>query len=215
MGALGARFFSHVQAAGFYGRLLRDVLALLPDGTGRTLLDVGCGPGALTRLAAARGYHATGIDSDPAMIARAKRIARRENSPATFAFATLSESPGRFPPASVVVAASLLAVVPDPAVAVDELWSCVAPGGVLLIAEPSEQMNPANAKRLLASGSHGRGDHLLTLWAHARGGRTIDRGIFAALPATLRCHYHPLLDGLILATLIEAHPEPLPTQSAP
>ena len=121
MEAIAARFFSHVQAAGFYQTLLRDALALLPDGNGRTLLDVGCGPGALTRLAAAHGYHATGIDSDPAMVAHAKRIAHRESSPATFALAPLNQVPVRFAPASVVVAASLLAVVPDPAAALDEL----------------------------------------------------------------------------------------------
>jgi hypothetical protein len=62
MSALTAKFFTHVESAGFYATLLRDALDLLPDGHGRTLIDVGCGPGALTRLAAARGYHATGLD---------------------------------------------------------------------------------------------------------------------------------------------------------
>jgi trans-aconitate methyltransferase len=78
MSALTAKFFTRVEAAGFYAALLRDGLDLLPDGHGRTLIDIGCGPGALTRLAAARGYHATGLDSDPAMIAQAARLARRQ-----------------------------------------------------------------------------------------------------------------------------------------
>lgn len=65
MGALTAKFFTQVEAAGFYATLLRDALDLLPDGHGRTLIDIGCGPGTLPRLAAARSYHATGLDSDP------------------------------------------------------------------------------------------------------------------------------------------------------
>jgi hypothetical protein len=43
MGALATRFLTQVQAAGSYEEPLRDGLSLLPDGDGRTLLDVGCG----------------------------------------------------------------------------------------------------------------------------------------------------------------------------
>src|SRR5579875_328686 len=104
MGALAARFFTHLQAADFYDQLFGDALALLPDGNGRSLLDVGCGPGALTRLAAMHGYRATGIDSDPAMIAQATRNARRQKSKATFVLAGLSDVPTHISPADVVVA---------------------------------------------------------------------------------------------------------------
>lgn len=214
MGALAARFFTRLQAAGFYETLLRDALALLPDGDSRTLLDIGCGPGALTRLAAARGYYATGIDNDPSMIAQAKRTARREGSPAAFAVADLSEAATCFPPADVVAAASLLAVVPDPARKLPELWSCVAPDGALLIIEPSAQMNPANAQRLLASQEvGGRGRHLLTLWARARHGHTLNSALFDTLPEIARRNDYPLLGGLIVATLLKRIPEkgpPLP-----
>jgi 2-polyprenyl-3-methyl-5-hydroxy-6-metoxy-1,4-benzoquinol methylase len=203
MGALAARFFTHLQAASFYDQLLRDALSLLPDSHGRTLLDIGCGPGALTRLAAARGYHATGIDNDEAMIAQAKRNARREKSKATFAISSLYELPSRMPPADVVVAASLLAVLPDPSTALDALWSCVAASGTLLIVEPSQHMTPANARRLIAERGLRRRDNLLTLWAHARHGSTIDPRIFDALPQTTRRHDRPMLGGLVLATLIE------------
>jgi hypothetical protein len=63
------------------------------------------------------------------MIAQAKRNARRQKSSATFAVAGLSQLPGRLPPADVVVAASLRAVMPDPGSALRELWRSVAPGG--------------------------------------------------------------------------------------
>ena len=64
-------------------------------------------------------------------------------------------------------------------------------------------MNPATARRLLANGVDGPGRHVLTVWAHARAGRTIDPRIFDALPATTQRRDHSLLDGLILATLID------------
>jgi trans-aconitate methyltransferase len=208
LSALTAKFFTQVEAAGFYAALLRDALDLLPDGHGRTLIDIGCGPGALARLAAARGYHATGVDSDPAMIAQAARLARRDRSSASFTVATLGHAASSAGQADVVTAASLLAVVPDSAVALHQLWSCVAPLGTLLVIETSQRMTPANARRILATGLDGPGRPFLTLWAHARTGRAIPRTLFDALrPATPR--HHPLLAGLIVATTIEK-PGPLP-----
>jgi trans-aconitate 2-methyltransferase len=203
MGALTAKFFTHVEAAGFYATLLRDALDLLPDGDSRTLIDIGCGPGALTRLAAARGYHATGLDSDPAMIAQATRLARRERSSASFAVATLDHAARNAGQADVVSAASLLTVVPDPVVALRQLWSCVAPMGTLLVIETSQQMTPAHVRRLLATGLvDGPGRPFLALWARARNGRAIPRRLFdSLLPATPR--HHPLLAGLVVATMIE------------
>jgi len=202
MSALTAKFFTQVEAAGFYATLLRDALDLLPDGHGRTLIDIGCGPGALTRLAAARGYHATGLDSDPAMIAQATRLARRQRSPASFTVAALSHAAGNAGQADVVTAASLLAVVPDPVIALHQLWTCVVPMGTLLVIETSKQMTPVNARRLLTAGLDGPGRPFLTMWARARNGRAIPPGLFDSLqPATPR--HHPLLDGLVVATRIE------------
>jgi len=202
MSALTAKFFTQAEAAGFYAALLRDALDLLPDGHGRTLIDIGCGPGALARLAAARGYRATGLDSDPAMIAQAARLARRQRSSASFTVASLDHAARNAGQADVVTAASLLAVVPDPVVALHQLWSCVAPMGTLLVIETSRQMTPANARRILATGLDGPGRPFLTLWAHARNGRAIPRTLFDALaPATPR--HHPILGGLVVATTIE------------
>lgn len=158
-------------------------------------------------LAAARGYHATGLDSDPAMIAQAARLARRERSPASFTVATLDHAARNAGQADVVSAASLLAVVPDPVVALRQLWSCVAAGGTLLVIETSHQMTPANARRILATGLDGPGRSFLTMWAHARNGRAIPRTLFDSLrPATAR--HHPLLAGLVVATTIENQPNP-------
>ncbi len=50
--------------------VLRDELGL--DGSGR-LLDVGCGPGSLTRVLAPLFAAVVGVDADPGMIAQARR----------------------------------------------------------------------------------------------------------------------------------------------
>jgi SAM-dependent methyltransferase len=53
----------------FYDGIADDIAATTSPGA--SVLDVGCGPGHLTRRLAARGFDVTGIDLDPAMIERA------------------------------------------------------------------------------------------------------------------------------------------------
>jgi SAM-dependent methyltransferase len=55
----------------FLARIAADVAAVTPDGA--RVLEVGCGPGHLSgRLAREHGLEMTGLDLDPAMIARAQ-----------------------------------------------------------------------------------------------------------------------------------------------
>jgi SAM-dependent methyltransferase len=59
-----------------YARIAADVAAVAPDGA--RVLEVGCGPGRLSiRLARHHGLEVTGLDLDPAMIARARANADR------------------------------------------------------------------------------------------------------------------------------------------
>jgi SAM-dependent methyltransferase len=52
-------------------RIAADVSAVVPDGG--QILEVGCGPGLLSlRLGRHHGFEVTGLDLDPAMIARAR-----------------------------------------------------------------------------------------------------------------------------------------------
>jgi trans-aconitate methyltransferase len=203
MGALAAKFFALVQGAGFYQALLQDALALLGDANGRTLLDVGCGPGAMTRIAADRGYRATGIDNDSAMIALARRIARRERSPAAYEVQDLHAAARTPHRGDVVVAASLLAILPDAANALRDLWECVTATGTLLIIEPNQHMTPTRARQQLAAGMPGPRRRLLTVWAHARQGRAGNLLPFDALLGIARRHDFPLLGGMITATRLE------------
>jgi SAM-dependent methyltransferase len=54
----------------FLARIAADVAAVTPDGA--RVLEVGCGPGHLSTRLATHGFDVTGLDLDPAMIARAR-----------------------------------------------------------------------------------------------------------------------------------------------
>jgi len=198
--------FTWVQGADFYRDHLRSAVELLPPAEGETLLDIGCGPGLLTRLAAARGYRAVGLDADQNMVAAAKRIAFRERSTATFETVDLHASPTRLTPADVVAAASLLAVMADRRTALDLLWRTVAPGGLLLVVEATEDMTVRAARQLLADGLPGRRSRLLIRWASGRAGRTVDPRIYEGLPDVTEKRFMPLIGGLAGAWLFRKNP---------
>lgn len=174
MSAVSARLFTTVQGADFYRDHLRSAVELLPPAEGATLLDIGCGPGLLTRLAAARGYRAVGLDADQNMVAAAKRIAFR--------------------------------VMADRPTALDLLWRTVAPGGLLLVIEATEDMTVRAARQLLADGLPGRRSRFLIRWASGREGRTVDPRIFEDLPNVAEKRFMPLLRGLAGAWLIRKNP---------
>lgn len=141
MSASASWMFDWIEGAPFYAETHREAIDLVPEGHGRSWLDVGCGPGLVARLAAERGYEALGVDRDPAMI----QAARRHETTARFEVADLSA----LPDADVVSAASLLIVVPDASATIDVLWRHVRPGGALLIVETTPRMTPENARALV------------------------------------------------------------------
>jgi 2-polyprenyl-3-methyl-5-hydroxy-6-metoxy-1,4-benzoquinol methylase len=84
------------------------VLEAAAVGPGTTLLDLGCGTGGFARAATDRGARVTGIDLDPAAVARAAA----EVPEGVFVVGDALEPPsGQF---DVVVAMQLLMHVADP-----------------------------------------------------------------------------------------------------
>ena len=71
MSFIAAKLFDWLQGADFYHAAHRAAVEHLPPGDGKLWVDVGCGPGLVARLAAARGYRAIGVDRDRHMIAAA------------------------------------------------------------------------------------------------------------------------------------------------
>lgn len=188
-----AWLFSWVQSAGFYRDAHREAVELLPRGAGRTWLDVGCGPGLVAALAADRGYDATGIDRDAAMIHAARR---RFGGPACrFAVASVGDL-STLPTADVVSAASLLCALPDPRVGFERLWQQVREGGSLLVIETTASMTRSHVRE-----SSIRPHPALVLWATARQGRVVDPVVYDLAAGALQ-QTVPLLDGMLTATII-------------
>lgn len=203
MGYGSARFFEFLQDARFYRRLLRDAVALVPPREGATWTDVGCGPGLVARLAAERGFRASGFDLDPWMVALARRRARAAALNIRYAVCPLDALAAGEHEAAVVSAASLLAVVPDRRLATAKLLSCLSAGGILLVVETSEAMTPVAAWAWLRREGFGRRNWLLLIWALSR---RKGRAIVAADLASpgVRVDRHDLLDGMVAAWIVSA-----------
>ncbi|HTW06931.1 MAG TPA: class I SAM-dependent methyltransferase [Acidimicrobiales bacterium] len=116
------------------------------------VVDIGCGPGAAVRLAAAGCAHATGVDPDPAMLRMARAIsgARRSRN-VSWLEGSAAAVPGPDASATVVWAVSSAHHWPERAAGWAEARRLLASGGRLLVVE-----------RLTRPGATGHGSHGLT-----------------------------------------------------
>src|SRR3990172_1419898 len=165
MSASSAALFSWVQGASFCVDAHAEAVNRVAPGHG-DWLDVGCGPGLVARLAARKGYTVMGVDSDPHMVRRARRLARDVGS---CTFETRALDSIAIGCADVVSASSLLCVLPEPLKGLHTLWSAVRPGGTLLVVETTEEMAPDRARAVMSVVSPGR-RRALEMWARARQG---------------------------------------------
>lgn len=197
MGSASARFFDYLHGADFYRQLHERAVTLLPPGRGERWVDLGCGPGLVTRLAAKHGYRALGIDRDPSMIALAE--IRRGSGHESYLAGDMS----RLEPseAAVVSAASLLILLPDREEAVARMLSHVMENGRLLLVETTGAMRPGRAWQWLRRCGFGGRNWLLLLWALARmRAEAVKAKDFARHGEILE--RHELLDGMVAAWLI-------------
>ncbi|MBD0838084.1 class I SAM-dependent methyltransferase [Streptomyces sp. TRM68416] len=168
------------EVRGAWAERLRD---WLPESPG-DVLDLGCGTGSLSLLAAEQGHHVTGVDLSPAMVdlARAK-LAGRD---AVFLVGDATAPPVGAQRYDVLLARHLLWALPDPARVLRRWRGLLRPGGRLVLVEgvwgtvspvgiPAEQL----AGLLAPIAGHVRVERLSgdpLLW-----GRTVDDERYAVL----------------------------------
>jgi len=119
-----------------------DLLALLEPAAAPRVVDLGCGPGELTRLAHERlGARETiGVDSSPAMLAEAARHAAPGLRFVAGDLATFADAPF-----DVVLSNAALHWVPDHAALLGRLAALLAPGGQLAFQVPANEAHPSHA----------------------------------------------------------------------
>lgn len=198
---MNVELFRFLQGADFYRDLHATAAALLPSGNGRSWLDVGCGPGLLTRLAAERGYQACGLDRDADMILAARQLAAGCGAPVEFVTSDVRAALASGRRYDVVSASSLVVVTPNASETLASLRALAKPGGKLLVIEASPTMSLPRALKVLLTGQLGKRSYMLLPWAMARAGKTLPDRLFeqSRPPATRR----PLLSGLVNAWIFE------------
>ncbi|MFD9002914.1 class I SAM-dependent methyltransferase [Streptomyces sp. NPDC059582] len=110
----------------------RRLSAWLPGRPG-DVLDLGCGTGSLSLLAAEQGHHVTGVDRSVAMVGHAReKLAGRD---AVFLVGDAAAPPVGEQRFDAVLVRHLLWVLPDPGRALRHWRDLLRPGGRLVLVE--------------------------------------------------------------------------------
>jgi SAM-dependent methyltransferase/uncharacterized protein YbaR (Trm112 family) len=111
----------------------------LPEGGGRTLLDIGCSWGRWTIAAARKGYRAVGIDPSLGAVMAARRVARQLQVPAEFLVADARHLPFHRASFDAIFSYSVLQHFsrPDAALAATEIGRVLAASGLAKVQMPT------------------------------------------------------------------------------
>ncbi len=132
------------------GRPFVELMARVGAEAPRTVVDLGCGPGNLTRLLALRWPEAevVGLDSSDDMVARASRVEGVSAQVADIReWATGATAAGPSAPVDVLVSNAALQWVPDHLALLPALLDRVAPGGWFAMQVPGNFEEPSHTIR--------------------------------------------------------------------
>lgn len=116
-------------------RELEVVFDLVGPMDGLRILDVGCGDGVYVVEAGRRGATVTGVDSSAEMLVATGRRAGENGVEVQLCRGDAGALPFDDASFDVVVAITMLCLVPDPTAAVAEMARVLAPGGRLIVGE--------------------------------------------------------------------------------
>jgi ubiquinone biosynthesis O-methyltransferase len=128
----------------------RLILERLGDVCGRSVLDIGCGDGALAVELWKRGAIVTGIDVSREMIEAAQANAKQEGADIRFMVAAAERIPFPSDRFDVVSAVTILCFVENAAPVFAEIARVLRPGGRLVIGELGKWSSWAAARRIRA-----------------------------------------------------------------
>jgi len=144
------RHFDHLHRTGWYCSIFNDWIADLAIPKNASVIDVGCGPGALTLELRERGVEAIGIDRAKGMLNFAKKQGLTKGYENIFHRADARALPYPDGAFKFAMAASFINVVPNPVAALRELIRVTKPSGTLSVLLPNATMTPANSQQYSA-----------------------------------------------------------------
>jgi len=176
-------------------------LDALPDVTGKTGLDIGCGEGHNTRLVAQRGARMFAIDIAPTFIRLADEMEREQPAGVRYAVASAVELP--FGPAQFdfAIATMSLMDVPDQQGALAEIHRILRPGGFLQFSIVHPCFSPPH-RRLLRTPQGNTYAVEVGRYFERTDGR-IDRWLFSGAPKELKDGLQPFDVPVFHRTLSE------------
>lgn len=121
-----------LRAAATHAAWSRRLAEWLP-GTPSDVLDIGCGTGSLSALAAAAGHRVTGVDLAPRMVEAARAKFAAAGLAGEFLVGDAAEPPPG--PFDVVLARHVVWTLPDPVAALAAWVARVRTGGRLVLVE--------------------------------------------------------------------------------
>lgn len=139
--------FDKINQLNWYKNMLRQWVDDQNFTAKSKVLEVGSATGALTAYIAKSGCLPTGIDSSSKMI----ELAKINNNDIDFLVANVLDLPFETGFFDVVIAASLINIVPDKSKAIYELTRTCKKGGMITILVPSAKFNDENLGSLQAS----------------------------------------------------------------
>jgi len=125
---------------------LRLLVTASGAGPADTVLDLACGPGLVAAAFASVARHVTGIDLTPAMIERARALARERGlANVTLTVGDVRPLPYEDGAFSLVVSRFAFHHFPDPGAVLREMVRVCAPGGRVVVADAAVSPDPARA----------------------------------------------------------------------